>query len=67
MASFHGVPKPAWRVSATLMALDNMVNQALQICSALVFDNQYLHETGGVEDWKCYNQSRNPIIYSGSI
>lgn len=26
------------------MALDNMVNQAMQICSALVFDIQYLHK-----------------------
>lgn len=48
MAGFHGVPKlaeSAWRVSATTVALDNTVNQALQVCSALMFDVQYLHES----------------------
>lgn len=48
MAGFHGVPElaeHAWRVSATTVALDNLVNQALQVCSALMFDMQYLHES----------------------
>lgn len=48
MAGFHGVPKlaeHAWRVRATTVALDNMVNQALQVCSAPMFDIQYLLES----------------------